>query len=508
MKRQIAAIFRGAILAGTGYQLLTFVLNLTCAWLVSRLLEFTLERQWNAVWAAAAVTAAVLLISGFLLKKLSQTNSRQYQDCLQSYRQFLCRGAICRTLSVSTSGELDARLQGDATAIADFYGSACPKAVAAAATALICLALLLCADWRLALIFGGLSLLQLLPTLLYEKWAKAVYAQTRADEEAYCDWISEGLHGICTMKSYQQEPWFLKRFQAYNQAILASGKRAEKTGTVEQIAAKLTGSVLHYGSYLILGAFILFRGVRLAQAPLLLVLAQYVFSSVAALVESRIAQFQCQAAVNRLGVLEEQTWGSISGGPVVRAEKISKSFGEKKVLSNLSLEIERGARVRLLGKNGAGKTTLLRVLLGFSRPDSGSVWLDGCTKAFSFQEDPPLKIPAQAIADALAQAGTICPEDFRRHVEAFRVADVLARPPEELSAGQRKKFYLAAALARNAEFLILDEPTNHLDAESVQYLLEQLQIFSGALLVCTHDMRLALPWTKTVRMEEGTLVEA
>jgi ABC-type bacteriocin/lantibiotic exporter with double-glycine peptidase domain len=503
-----SSFFRPGIKIGIFYQLSTFGLSLLCAWLVSQLLSCAIDSLWRRLAITAILTAVLLLLSALLLKALSYRYNRQKADSLQAFRQKLCALVIDRQIKLSTPGELDTRLQSDAVTISDFYADSFPKGIAAVVTGVVCLALLVWLDIRLAIIFGLLSLTQLLPTIVYEKWAKAIYAKTHFDEESYCNWVEEGLRGIRTLKSYRQEKWFLSRFRGYSQAIIRSGKQAEKTGTVETIVAEFISALLNYGSYLILGAAVLFWGTSIAQVPMLLVLAQQLFSAVESLVESRLAQFQCQSATKRLES-SDVTATEVPHSPVIlEANRISKRFGDKVVLRELSLSIHQGERIRLLGENGAGKSTLLRILLGLNEPDSGTVRSSSPSIAFSFQEEPSLHLPIQEIFSALIEAGTVNADALHRHVHHFGLTDVLDRTPEACSVGQRKKVYLAIALACQREILVLDEPTNHLDVDSVAYLLDELSQFPGTLLVCTHDSRLTLNWNRTLTLKEGMLYES
>lgn len=506
MKAQIADIYRPLTRRSTAYQLLSFALNLLCAWLVSHMLAAAIAANGAQMRMALLLSLLSIAAGGVLLKYLKHHCSRTAQDSLHAYRQWVCEQVIAGTLDVPTSGELDARLQGDAETISTFYGNAFPRMMASGITGAVCIALLLAHDVRLALLLGTLSLLQLLPTLLYERWAKAIYQQTMADIESYSNWMAEGLHGIRTIKSYQQENWFLKRFEKNNRALILSGRREAQTAAVEDIVSSLISTVLTYGSYLIVGFFVLHYGIAAVQVPLLLVLTQQLFSAVTVVMRGRSAQFRYQQAVVRLGhFVPQMPPARTQDTSVACVQQVAKAYGEKRVLHNVSLRINKGERVLLEGANGSGKTTLMRILLGLLVPDVGQVALHAASSAFVFQDDPPLHLPAQDIFDAFCRANTIDREAFDRHAQAFDIRHIMDKSPMDCSSGERKKFYLAIALARNADFLVLDEPTNHLDANSVAYLLACLSAYTGTLLVCTHQARLALDWDRTYRMSEGEL---
>lgn len=512
MRQKIFTIFKKTMLVSTFYQAVTYAMGLLCAGLISKVLEQAIQAQWNSMGKTVAIAAVCVAAGSILLGILHRVYSRMKQDSLQNYREMIYCGTIEGEIRIHTSGELDARLQTDAETITGFYSDTCPKMIAAGMAAFVCIIILWNCDIWMALIFGVMSLLQLMPTLLYEKWAKTIYMQSMQDEESYSNWMNEGFHGISTMKSYQQEAWFMKCFREKNHAIIQSGVREAKTATVEDIVTELISAVLSYGSYMILGAFILFGRMEISQLPLLLVLLQYLFSAAAVIVEGRIVQFKYQQAVARLEEVTRQSCGedrkAAESSVVVLAEQISKSYGDKVVLSDISIEIDKGDKILLLGANGAGKSTLMRILLGLCEPDTGSIIRDDGTKAFSFQEEPALKVSAQEIVDELVRKGIIEKKDFMRHICGFGNSEMLSRNPQECSSGQRKKFYLSIALSRNADFLILDEPTNHLDQGSVAYLQEQLLHYEGTMLVCTHDEHLSLPWNREYRIKEGKLYAA
>ena len=358
-----------------------------------------------------------------------------------------------------------------------------------------------------ALRAGCVQPLQLLPTLLYEKWAKSVYKKAMHNDEAFSDWINAGLRGIATLKSFRQEVWFLNRLKKYRQDVVDAAKKENATATVEDIVTELIQTLLQDGSYLILGLSALKAAIDAAEIPVLLVLSQHMFSSVAYLVQGRDLRYRYQQALAHLDELhsphrDEDTLESL----VLHAEQITKSYGVKQVLQPMSLDIRPGDRILLRGHNGSGKTTLLRILLGLSEPDSGALYRGRQDVAFALQEEPALHVSMKQLAQALAAQGTLSTERFMQHADAFQVSEILERTPEACSAGQRKKFYLSLSLACASDLLVLDEPTNHLDTDSVAYLLRQLEKYSGALLICSHDPRVTMKrvWT----MEGGQIHES
>jgi len=187
--------------------------------------------------------------------------------------------------------------------------------------------------------------------------------------------------------------------------------------------------------------------------------------------------------------------GERSGKLVAELENVSKQFGERTVLRNVSTRIMRGDRVGLIGANGAGKSTLIRVILGQLAPDSGMVRLGTNLQVAYFDQ------LREQLDEELTVADTISPgSDWveigteRKHVTTY-LADFLfptqraKSPVKMLSGGERNRLLLARLFARPANFIVLDEPTNDLDIESLELLEQKLQEYPGTLLLVSHDRR-------------------
>ncbi len=178
---------------------------------------------------------------------------------------------------------------------------------------------------------------------------------------------------------------------------------------------------------------------------------------------------------------------------LINLEQVSKSFGLKTLLDGVSLGIQTGQRIGIVGVNGGGKTTLLEVLTGIEPPDSGRVShnsdLRMAVVTQRFDLDESLTI-GQCVVEPLGL------ETFEWASNA-KVRDVLGglgivelgleTPVGSLSGGERRRVNLAAALVQDLDLVILDEPTNHLDVEGVQWLADHLLSRRVALVVVTHD---------------------
>ncbi|HEY9312898.1 ABC-F family ATP-binding cassette domain-containing protein [Williamsia sp.] len=185
--------------------------------------------------------------------------------------------------------------------------------------------------------------------------------------------------------------------------------------------------------------------------------------------------------------------GKRQGANLISVEKISKSFGIKPLLESVSLGVQEGDRIGVVGLNGGGKTTLLEILAGIEPPDDGRVARGtGLRMAVVTQRGhlPPDQTIGQIVLGPLGVAEHEWAGDARiRSVLAgIGIGELgLDTLVTDLSGGQRRRVALAAALVQELDLLILDEPTNHLDLEGIAWLGRHLVGRRSALVVVTHD---------------------
>lgn len=178
---------------------------------------------------------------------------------------------------------------------------------------------------------------------------------------------------------------------------------------------------------------------------------------------------------------------------LINLENVSKSFGLKTLLDGVSLGVQSGERVGVVGLNGGGKTTLLEVLSGIEPPDSGRVSHNSDLRMAVVTQRAELE-DSDTVADVVLKPLGL--ETFEWAANA-RVREVLGglgivdlgldTQVGNLSGGERRRVNLAAALVKDLDLVILDEPTNHLDIEGVQWLASHLLTRKMSLIVVTHD---------------------
>jgi ABC transport system ATP-binding/permease protein len=194
---------------------------------------------------------------------------------------------------------------------------------------------------------------------------------------------------------------------------------------------------------------------------------------------------------------------------LVVVEGVSKRFGDRRILDDVSLVLGPGTRLGLLGPNGAGKSTLIQLMTGALAPDAGRIdHADGLRIALLDQHRTQLD-PTLTLRRALAPQGDqVVFAGQPIHVAGwarrflFR-AEQLSMPVERLSGGERARVHLARLMLQPADLLILDEPTNDLDIPTLEVLEETLIEFPGAVVLVTHDRFLFERVTTTVLALDG-----
>lgn len=218
---------------------------------------------------------------------------------------------------------------------------------------------------------------------------------------------------------------------------------------------------------------------------------------------------------------------------VLKAEHLTKVYGsgenEVRALDDVSLYIQRGEFVAIIGPSGSGKSTLLHVLGGVDRPTSGKVWLDG-TDIYS-QKEEQLAIFRRREVGLIYQFYNLIPvldvvenitlpiEMDGRKAGQERVDELLALLgledrkhclPNQLSGGQQQRVSIGRALMNAPAIILADEPTGNLDSRNSQEVMELLKLsnkkYGQTLVMITHDENLALQADRVISIEDGRII--
>lgn len=214
--------------------------------------------------------------------------------------------------------------------------------------------------------------------------------------------------------------------------------------------------------------------------------------------KARVDSFYDTKAIASQNIDEKQMDISVKmerlGGKILELHKVSKAFGDKKILDQFTYTFKRKERVGLVGANGAGKSTFLNLITENLQPDSGKI-VTGETIVYGYYHQAGLVLKEdKRVVDVIKDIAEYLPIAGGKKLTATQLLERFLFPTNthylfasQLSGGERKRLYLLTILMKNPNFLILDEPTNDLDIFTLQVLEDYLQDFQGCLIIVTHD---------------------
>ena len=171
--------------------------------------------------------------------------------------------------------------------------------------------------------------------------------------------------------------------------------------------------------------------------------------------------------------------------PLLQVNEISLTFGGDPVFENMSLVVQAGDRLALVGRNGSGKSTLMKVMAGLVEADSGEVIVGPGVSVGYMEQDPDLT-GFETLGD-FASHGLDPSEMYKVERAGEGLKFDPARPVSTASGGERRRAALARLMASEPELMLLDEPTNHLDIEAIRWLEDELKTTRAAFVIISHD---------------------
>lgn len=217
---------------------------------------------------------------------------------------------------------------------------------------------------------------------------------------------------------------------------------------------------------------------------------------------------------------------------ILKVENLSKVYGKgdtaKKALDNVSLSINKGEFVAIIGPSGSGKSTLLHLLGGVDRPSNGCVFIDG-TNIYNLNETqlaifrrrqigliyqfynliPVLTVEENITLPLLLDGHKVDKQQFNKIVESLNLQNRLSYLPNQLSGGQQQRVSIGRALINNPALMLADEPTGNLDSKNSAEIVDLLKMFNKTykqtLVMITHDEQIALQADRIITITDGKI---
>ena len=198
------------------------------------------------------------------------------------------------------------------------------------------------------------------------------------------------------------------------------------------------------------------------------------------------------------------------GDEVLQLRGLTKSFGDRTLLSDVYLRVEPGERIALLGENGTGKTTLLNMIVGQERPDSGSIRLGPAVVTAYLPQIIRFAHPERSLLDTmLYEKKGMTAQSARNRLAQYQFqGEDVFKSVSALSGGELARLRLCMLMDEQTSFLILDEPTNHLDIAAREWVEEAVEAFDGTLLFVSHDRYFINRFaTRIWELADGTITD-
>ena len=185
--------------------------------------------------------------------------------------------------------------------------------------------------------------------------------------------------------------------------------------------------------------------------------------------------------------------GKHLGELVIEAQNVSKAYGDRQLIENLSFRLPPGGIVGVIGPNGAGKTTLFRMITGEEQPDRGNLRVGPTVELGYVDQSRDALAPEHSVYQEISGGHDMLEMAGRKINARAYVSRFNFRGPDQekkvgsLSGGERNRVHLAKLLRRGCNVLLLDEPTNDLDVDTLRALEEAILNFAGCAVVISHD---------------------
>lgn len=419
---------------------------------------------------------------------------------IELYRTFLSNPLS--VLCSSNNGRSKEKINDDFNAMTSKYTSLFPGLIINSITIVVYFGFIAQMDMLTAIALVGISLLQILPSVVVMNTLKKNYDDTRDIEAKLTDFTVEAHRGFTTIKLYNLKEWYVKKLSLIHKNYLKIGQKSIVGGTTETALRNFIAMILKYGTYAIIGVFVLCHNIDINTAIKTIAVSGTFFNSTSGI-------FSCITKYSIIGKaktrLSEWFQGLnnedfISKGPIY-LDDVSVCCEGKEIFRHVNFSFPADGVCFIKGANGAGKSTLLKLIMGLIMPTTGRINIGGVA---------PNKLADANFPDAILYLPqddpvfSVCSYELYRMVLNTDISFVLNVAKKfglnddqlkntkinELSGGERKKVFLSLAFAINPLILLLDEPSNFLDEKGKNQLISELKERRGLTFLTTHDTAL------------------
>ncbi len=456
----------------------------------------------SIVLISTVIIATVISIIWEYITSIRLERSKQ-EIKLEFYRS-ICKQDVSR-LNKITYGEGKERVNDDLIKITDFYMWEIPNFISAIITVLVYIIYIGIGSFVTCVTLSVLALLQCIAPIVVNRFLQANYKEMREVEEKLTNYVTFSYTGFETIKMYCLQKMYLANLKKLHKKYARTGIKTEVTVTVENIIDNFIDNVLSYGCYAILAIYVMNNIIDIDISAQVVVVASAFFTAYKNIFNIIPKYGVCQVARGRIEeCLQMPTSEKSKNLNLNRKVSVQNAVirdGEnRKVLDIDRFDIDLSRKNILWGVNGSGKSTFIKLILKEIECKEAEVTYgnvnikkieDSCIAGNIFylsQKDAEIRFTPQELYI------NICADNAERvllNAMEFGVKKelLLSEKIKNLSLGNRRKVFLALALAQTGKCLILDEPSNHLDIEGIKIFKEKIQKHMGGFLIISHNQQ-------------------
>lgn len=345
-----------------------------------------------------------------------------------------------------------------------------------------------------------LSLLQFIPPFIVKNFLEINYERCREVEAQLTEYTLESYRGFLTIKLNNLSNWWIERLRKLHKKYEKVGSTSILTNQTEIAINTIVDNILKFGTYAIVGVFVLYKISSLEVSIQAITLSGGLFKAIngiSSIIPSLTISKKASARLSEWFEQKKDKFDLIKNQEIV-LDKVSFINDDKILFSNISKIISTNKITLIKGENGAGKSTLLKLILGLLECKAGKILVgDVEPKYFSDNNFPNniLYVPQDDIGfnfTAKELYSLVLRNDLykvKNICSQFKLSERVINDTKikDLSGGERKKVFLSLALALEPQLLFLDEPTNSLDDKSKIVLCRQIAKISSNVVIVTHD---------------------